>query len=168
MRRVVRLFPLLLVVVGTGCSAPTIRARVLDAQTREPIARAVVLGVWTTVSGGWLYHHELVGVRETETDGDGRFELERLPSSGLTGEGDGQAITVYKAGYIAWSNIYLFHPSKLREHQAIPVNIFLERFPPGASHERHIDFISGATGGRDNPETTPKFWKALHSEPSKP
>ncbi len=162
------LFPLLFVVVGAGCSAATIRARVLDAQTREPLAQAVVLGVWTTVSGGWLYHHELVGVRETETDGDGRFELERLPSSGLKDEGDGQAITVYKAGYIAWSNIYLFHPSKLRENQAVPADILLERFPPGASHERHLDFIYSATGGRDNPDTTPKFWKALHPEPSKP
>jgi hypothetical protein len=159
---------LLLVVAGTGCSAATIRARVLDAQTREPIARAVVLGVWTTVSGGLLYHHELVGVRETETDGNGRFELERLPSSGLNGEGDGQAITVYKAGYIAWSNIYLFQPAKLRENQTIPENIFLERFPPGASHARHRDFISSATGGRNNPKTTPKFWKALHPGASTP
>lgn len=78
-----------LVVLLSGCSN-VIRAQVIDAETKRPIPGAVVVGVWMTVVGlPGMTHHQTVGVRETETDADGRFDLERLPSSGLDGEGDG-------------------------------------------------------------------------------
>ena len=153
-----------------GCATGPIRAQVLDAQTRQPIPGAVVLGVWTKVVGWGLYHHELVGVRETETDTEGKFEVERLPSSGLDGEGDGQAITVYKFGYLAWSNIYLFR-GNLREKQKVPREILLERFPPGENHQRHMDFISASTrGGRGLyfRQLIPKFSGAIERERNLP
>lgn len=157
--------PILLAGLVAGCVSGPIRARVLDAETRQPIPGAVVLGVWTKIVGPLLYHHELVGVRETETDAQGRFELERLPSSGLDGEGDGQAITVYKFGYVAWSNIYLFPTSKRRESQRIPREIFLDRFPPGSSHERHVYFIWDATRNDMYPRASaPKFQKEFSPE----
>ena len=155
---------LLLAAVLAGCSATAVRAQVLDAETRRPIAGAVVLGVWTKIVGPLLYHHELVGVRETESDPAGRFELERLPSSGLDGDGDGQAITVYKFGYIAWSNIYRFR-GNLREDQRVPQEILLERFPPGESHQRHLGFIGFSTVDvLSFREWTPKFRDALEPE----
>ena len=155
---------LLLAFAGAGCASTTIRAQVVDAETRQPIAGAVVLGVWTKVVGGGLYHHELVGVRETESDVEGRFELERLPASGLDGEGDGQAITVYKFGYLAWSNIYLFR-ANLRENQRVPREIPLERFPDGESHRRHLDFIDNARHSTMYPlESSARFWNALQAE----
>jgi len=87
---------------------------VLDAETRQPINGAVVLGVWTRVVGFGLCHPKLVGVRETETGPDRRFTLPRLLSSGLDGEGGGEAITIYKFGYVAWSNLFVFPASDLR------------------------------------------------------
>ncbi len=155
----------LVAVLGSGCTR-AIQARVLDAETRQPIPGAVVLGVWTKVEGfAGLYNHKLVGVRETETDADGRFTLDRLESSGLDGEGDGQAITVYKFGYVAWSNLFVFPNSRLRENQRVPADILLDRFPDSASHRRHLDYIHNAmASGRYGYETIPGFRRALQSE----
>ncbi len=154
----------LLAVIGAGCST-TIQAQVLDAATRQPIEGASVLGVWTRVAGPLLYHHELVGVRETETDAEGRFALERLRSSGLNGEGGGQAITVYKFGYVAWSNLYLFPALQLRKDQRVPGEILLERFPSGESHQRHMIFVDSArAAGMYGHEMMPKFSNAILQE----
>ncbi len=155
----------LVAVLGSGCTR-AIQARVLDAETRQPIPGAVVLGVWTKVEGfAGLYSHKLVGVRETETDADGRFTLDRLESSGLDGEGDGQAITVYKFGYVAWSNLFVFPNSRLRENQRVPADILLERFPEGTSRQRHMSFVNGARrSSMYGQDVMPKFWDALRQE----
>ena len=68
---------LLALLVGTSC-ARTIQGQVLDAETGKPIAGAVVLGVWTKPRGFGEHYTELVGVREAETDADGRFVLTSL------------------------------------------------------------------------------------------
>lgn len=157
---------LVIALAGVGC-ARTIHGRVLDAETRQPVQGAVVVGVWTTLSGfPGLHSHKLVGVRETETDADGWFALERLSSAGLDGEGDGQAITVYKFGYVAWSNLYAFPPMGTREDQQVPADILLQRFPAGLSHRRHLFFVSDATVAvmRPGDESTPKLQKALGPE----
>jgi hypothetical protein len=156
---------ILLAAALCGCATGPIRARVLDAQTRQPIPGAVVLGVWTKVVSGLPYHHDFVGVRETDTDADGRFELERLPSSGLRGEGGGQSITVYKFGYIGWNNLEVFPTSKLREDQNIPSEILLERFPPAESHQQHMFFISNSMlGGMYGLDLIPRFEGAIEQE----
>ncbi|PYR17081.1 MAG: hypothetical protein DMF98_27470 [Acidobacteria bacterium] len=110
------------------------------------------------VVGFGLCHPKLVGVRETETGPDGRFTLPRLLSSGLDGEGGGEAITIYKFGYVAWGNLFVF-PS------AIP----LKRLPSWASHQRPLSFINGATHARMyGLENVPKFWNAIRPELSMP
>ena len=157
---------LLLALLGTGCATWPIGAQVLDAATRQPIAGAVVLGVWTKVVGIGLSYSELVGVAETETDADGHFELERRGWSGIRRD---ESITVYKFGYVAWSNIYLFPTSKRRENQRVPKEILLERFPPGESHQRHMDFISDSMkGGLYGRQLIPKFSGAIERERNLP
>lgn len=161
--RIVVLVGLLL--AGTGC-AGIIRSQVLDARTDQPIAGAVVLGVWTRVAGlPGLYHHELVGVRETVTDADGRFELKRLQSSGLDGEGGGQSITVYKFGYAAWNNLFVFPTWDRRRSSQVPKQIRLELFPPGMSRQRHMSFINTVRdAGTYGHESIPRFSEAVRSE----
>ena len=150
----------LLLLAGTGC-AGTLKGQVLDAQTGQPIENAVVLGVWSKVAGiPGLHHTEFVAVREAETDTMGRFELEMPRKIGV----DEEAVTVYNPGYVAWSNLFIFPTSERRQDTRVPSKILLEKFPPGQSHRRHVDFIAGATRGRDNPDSTPKFWKAVRPE----
>lgn len=131
---------LLLVLPVTACGG-TIEGQVLDAQTGKPIQGAVVLGVWTKVAGlPGLHHSELVGVKEIETDVQGRFVLDRPRKLGI----DEEAITVYKFGYIAWSNLFIFQTLKRREDNRVPSQILLEAFPPGQSHRDHYYFIGDA------------------------
>lgn len=92
----------LLVVLVGGCATLTrigpVTGRVVDAATGQPIAGAVVLGVWTKAGGlPGLPVTKLVDVRETETDGAGRFVLER-PDTIVINE---ESVTVYKFGYVA-------------------------------------------------------------------
>lgn len=151
---------LLLALAGSGC-AGTIRAQVLDADTRQPIPGAVVLGVWSGTAGlPGLHHSNVVDVKESETDGDGRFQLQR-PNMHYVDE---EAVTVYKLGYTAWSNLFTFPNSVSRASTRIPARIILEKFPAGASHQKHVDFISGATRSQDTPTRAPKFSDAERPE----
>ena len=135
--------------VASGC-ATTIQARVLDAETGQPIPGAVVRGIWTKIAGVLGFtHHELVGVRESETDADGRFTLERLPSDGF--EDDGQSILVYRFGYVAWNNLRVFPSRERREKQGVPREILLERFPQSGSHIEHLRFIGSLGFPRSGP-----------------
>jgi hypothetical protein len=144
-----------------------VQGRVVDAETQQPIAGAVVVGVWTTITGfiPGLQSQTLAGVREAETDANGRFALKGYRSSGPDRTGNGQAITVYKPGYVAWSNLYTFPTSRMREDQRVPPEIRLERFPAGESHRRHLDFIDGARQSvlyRGN--VIPRFYEAIRPE----
>lgn len=144
----------------TGC-ATTLRGQVVDAQTGQPISGAVILGVWTKGGGvPGLSHTDLVGVREAETDGEGRFELEGVSGWLL----DEKKITVYKFGYVAWSNEILFPSFKNRPERQLPPEIRLERFPAGASHREHMTFINSATSSSLSARSWIKFQEAIRRE----
>ncbi len=150
----------LLVLIGTN-NPRTIRGQVLDAQTRQPIAGAVALGVWHRIAGlPGLHHGELVGVKEVETDAEGRFVLPRPFSLRI----DEEAITVYKFGYVAWSNLYIFPYSLTRMSSKVPSRIIIEPFPPGQSVERHVHFVHGAIRSGYGRESAPKFWEEFGRE----
>jgi hypothetical protein len=149
----------LVLLAATGC-APTIRSQVLDAQTGQPIAGAVILGVWTKGGGvPGLSHTDLVGVREAETDAEGHFELERVWGLLL----DDKRITVYKFGYIAWSNQAVFPSFARRDDTGVPAQIRLAPFPPEDSHGNHMGFVRHSTGVLAS-GYAPLFWKAVRPE----
>jgi hypothetical protein len=151
---------LVLALAITGC-ATTLRGQVLDAQTGQPISGAVILGVWTKGGGvPGLAHTDLVGVREAETDGEGRFELEGVSGWLL----DEKEITVYKFGFVAWSNQYIFPTFARREETGVPPQIRLERFPPDGNHREHMRFISLGRSAGVHDELNPKFQKAIDRE----
>jgi len=151
---------LVLALAITGC-ATTLRGQVLDAQTGQPIPGAVVLGVWTKGGGvPGLAHTDLVGVREAETDGEGRFELEGVSGWLL----DEKKITVYKFGYVAWSNQFLFPTFNRREETGVPAQVRLEIFPSEGNHREHMRFISLGSAAGVYDEMNPKFQKAIDRE----
>jgi hypothetical protein len=150
---------LVTVLTGTGC-AHTIQGRVLEAEIGKPIAGAVVLGVWTKSVGLLLTHWELLGVREAETDAEGRFVLEQLGGMFVQ-----ERITVYKFGYIAWSNRFIFDgPSGNRANHEVPPEIRLEHFPVGGSHKAHMEFIDLATSSAASHGAWVKFRETIRQE----
>ncbi len=98
------LFILLVLSLQTGCVYVvrydgTYSGRVVDADTREPIEGAVVLGTWytetPTVAGA---HDDYYDARETITDNKGEFSIKgqglRIMSRLLP-----MSILIFKAGY---------------------------------------------------------------------
>lgn len=156
----------LMLVLGTGCAGfGPIRSQVLDAQTKQPIPGAIVLGVWTKRGGvPGLPITDLVGVREAETDAEGRFEMERPGALGVE-----ERVTVYKFGHVAWNNELVFPPYRMRPSKEIPAQILLDLFPSALSHQEHMIFIrSGVGSGLDGSENNPKFRKAIERESRMP
>jgi len=158
---------LLLATASAACST-TLRAKVLDAQTGQPVVGAVVVGVWTRTVGFVHHDHELVGVRETITDTRGRFVLERLRGSVLFGA-DNESVTVYRPGFLAWNNVLAFPSLSRRPQQRVPDTIVLQRFPPGQSHKEHVQFVDDAVlSWLYKVDKVPQLRKALREEATRP
>ncbi len=156
-----------LLVVGlasASCAPPpphVIRSQVVDARTGQPVVSAVVVGVWYKVGGfPGMSYHDLAGIREAETDAEGRFELER-PEGRFTK--DNEHITVYKAGYVAWNNLIVFPGRARSQGGEVPPQIALESLPTGEDRRRHGSFVRNAVGHYSK-EETPRFWSAFREE----
>ncbi len=168
-RRCVRLaVPVLIVgLTGASCAPPpprAIRSQVVDMRTGQPIAGAIVVGVWLKSAGGvpGMPQYAFTGLQEVETDARGWFELSRPQERGIRDE----RVTVYKFGYVAWNNVYLltFPHYENRKDTSVPARIELEPFPPGESRRRHADFIREAILIMYSPDVIPKLWKAFEAE----
>jgi hypothetical protein len=150
---------LLLTLFTTPGCAGSIQGQVLEAETGKPIAGAVVLGVWTKSVGLLLTHWELLGVREAETDAEGRFVLEQLGRMFVE-----EQITVYKFGYIAWSRSLTFPGLAWKKDRSMPPEIRLAHFPVGGSHEVHMRFVDLATASAMSRRGWVKFGDGIGRE----
>jgi len=151
---------LLCVAACVGCAMP-IRGRVVDAATGQPLAGVAVLGVWLRIPElpGLQHKHELVGVTETQTDANGRFALPR-PQGNANEEG----VTVYKFGYVVWSNLLVFPTFARRPSQRVPSMVALQPFPPEQNHRDQASFISMLTLGYASMQHAPYFYNAIRQE----
>lgn len=114
----------------------------MDAQTGRPVEGAIVVGCWVKGEGlPGLTYHVLVGLRETETDAAGRFELERLKwVNGL----DDENVVVYKFGYLAGNNQFVGPRADRRHDYKVPSSIKLEPYREGVSHQDNYHFANVA------------------------
>ncbi len=156
--------PVLIGGVGAGCierPSPAIRSQVVDARTGQPIAWAVVLGVWQKVSGGipGMPNYKVAKLQEAETDAEGRFELQPPPRPFAK-----ESVTVYKFGYVAWNNMFTFPSSPLKKDTRVPPELFLIPFPPGESRQRHVSFIRDSVHLPAGAHFAPKLWAAFSPE----
>ena len=126
----------------TGCDA-TITGIVVDAETGKPIEGAVILVEWTQAKGlPGMSYTESYKVVEVVTDKEGKASIEGVSSPMVSAP----RVTIYKKGYVAWNNEYIFPDWKKRtDFKWVNNYVFkLEKFKPEYSHDKHTTFIHGA------------------------
>lgn len=151
----IRLYALLIFILFgiIGCYA-TITGTVVDSETGEPIEGAVVLVEWTKTKGVGLTYHEVHKIIEVVTDKDGRFIISGTYSPLV----DPPVVVIYKRGFIAWRNDFIFPGWEKRTDFKYEggVTIKLELFKEGYSREQHHYFMGSGIIGADF-QKTPKY-----------
>ncbi len=139
MRIIRAILPLLLILTVSGCY-PEITGTVLDAETGVPIEGAIVFVQWSKTKGlPGLTSTKVYKIVEVETDKEGKFTI----SGTLSPFVDPPRAVVYKRGYVAWRNDFIFPGWKKRADFKYQNDIVikLEKFKEGFSYKEHISFI---------------------------
>ncbi len=127
-----------LILLSTSCSAG-MTGTVVDAETGKPIEGAVVHVEWTKTKGiPGLTYRETYKIAEAVTDKEGNFSISKF----LRPPVNPPTVVVYKRGYVAWRNDFIFPDYRRREDFKWTNNIVvkLEHFKK-YSHSQHISFI---------------------------
>lgn len=134
---------LVVLFLTAGCYA-TITGKVIDAETGVPIEGAVVLVEWTKTKGFGLTYTQSYQVIEVVTDRDGRATISGVFNPLV----NPPHVTIYKKGYVAWNNEYIFPDYKKRDDFKWQNEyVFkLEKFKPEYSYDAHTFFIHSAIG----------------------
>jgi hypothetical protein len=152
-----------LLFLSSGCSADSrgsaISGTVIDAETGKPIEGAVVLVEWTKTKGLGNTYTESYKVVEAVTDKEGKFSIPGVSAYFTTPH-----LTIYKKGYVAWNNEFIFPDYKKRtdfkwqKGYVFRIGVFNEK---KYSHKEHILFIYKpvAEGSK-----IPKFYEAKRWE----
>jgi len=139
MRIICSLLLLTSILTTSGCYAE-MKGIVLDAETGVPIEGAVVFVEWTRTKGlPGLTSTKVHKILEVETGKDGKFAI----SGTLSPFANPPLAVIYKRGYVAWRNDFIFPGYKKRtdfKYQKDMV-IKLEKFQEGFSRKEHISFI---------------------------
>ena len=149
---------ILLQSVVSGCYFG-ISGKVVDAETNQPIEGAVVLVEWTKVKGlPGMTHTESSKVIEVISDKDGKVKL----AGDYDPMVDPPRITVYKKGYVAWNNEYIFPDYKKRNDFSWKNDCLFNmvRFKQGYSFVKHQSFIDMAASLSSETSQKVKFIKA--------
>ncbi len=132
---------LILSTLSTSCYGQ-ITARVVDADTGDPIEGAVIMVEWTKTKGIGLTHTESYKVVEVLSDKEGKAEISGVDAFFV----DLARVAVYKKGYVLWSNNNVFKGSRTlttfewKDNYTFKLN----RFKPEYSYIDHGLFIDSA------------------------
>lgn len=144
---------LVLLLLSSGCYQ-SITGQVFDGETGKPVEGAVVLVQWTKTHGLGLSYHTVHKIIEIGTDKNGKFKVPGTHSLLV----DPPQMVIYKKGYVAWRNDYIFPDYTRRQdfkwggHNSYK----LERFRENYSREQHYIFMGHGIIGTSL-EQTPKF-----------
>lgn len=118
---------------------------VVDAETGKPIEGAVMLVVWTKTKGLGLTYTETYKVIEVVTDKAGQLKVSKVYNPFV----NPPYITIYKKGYVAWNNKFIFPDYRKREDFKWQRGyVFkMERFKNEYTYSDHVSFMGTATLG---------------------
>lgn len=150
----------------TGCYAE-MTGKVVDAETGNPIEGAVILVEWTITKGvPGMTHTESYKVIEVVTDKEGMASFSGNIINPFVNR---PHVTVYKKGYVAWNNQYIFpNYEKRTDFEWKNGYVFrLERFKSGYTHDAHVSFLLRTYSfglGADSKFQKAWNWEVLISE----
>ena len=143
---------LLAVPFAAACSSAPYTAKVVDAETGEPVEGAVYLAVWwKTVSGKKAWFEgasvEMAKFVEGHTDEKGWIQVPRFwfryPFARE------RTLTVYKPGYVLWNQEYVFPTAERRtDFDTSSREIELTEWKPIYRYGDQSLLLSSATKGR--------------------
>lgn len=128
--------------VLSGCYAG-MTGRVIDAETQQPLEGAIVLVEWTKTGGYPFSATTSVHAVEVVSDNDGKVELPGISDLFV----NPPHVTVYKQGYVAWNDQFIFPPGYTERTDFKWENNYIfkmEKFKPGYSYDSHTSFLSSA------------------------
>ena len=142
------------------------RARVVDAETGQPLAGVVVLAYWTRSYpsvGGWG-GTEYSASQEVVTGGDGRFQIGSRWSYSipLITKVDGPEWRIFKPGYGSWDYGEVENGEKFDRGEEITISL-----PPLKTREERLAILRGSedvTGVIVPSENKPRLLEAVNSE----
>ena len=144
----------------SGCYSP-ITGRVVDAETGVPIEEAIVLVEWTKKHGFGDSVTESFKVVEALSDKYGNVSIEGCNSPFV----EPPDVTVYKKGYVAWSNRWIFPTNEKRQNfQWTKTTFRLELFKPEYSYIDHTSFIRSSINSSLNLESKKLIYRAFDWE----
>lgn len=127
-----------------------ITGQVVDAETGKPIEKAAVHIEWLKSGSGppGLAGYERVEVAEDLTDAQGRFKIPKYSTWFKD-----YSMAVYKKGYVCWGSKKIFPTYEERKGFKLKngMVIKLERFKEEYSKEKHADFTTTSSIGRNAP-----------------
>ncbi len=128
-------------VLNSACSS-RISGTVIDAETGKPIEGAVIHADWAMRKGvPGLQYSQDYAVAESVSDNEGKFKVSGVINPFVSPP----TVVIYKKGYVAWRNDYIFPDYQHREGSEWKGGrvIKLERFK-NYSHSKHEAFITMA------------------------
>jgi hypothetical protein len=142
MRIIYLLFGIGMLIMTPGCYSE-MTGTVVDAETGAPVEGAVVLVEWTVTKGvPGMTVTESYKVIEAVTDKEGRVNISGVFNPSV----NPPHVTVYKAGYVAWNDDFIFPDYKKRTDFKWRNDYMfkLEKFRPEYKYDSHIFFIHSA------------------------
>lgn len=133
MKIIIIAFVLLILLIPFLSKVEAIKGTVIDSETEEPIEGAYVFAEWTKTKGLGLTYTKTYKVTEAITDASGKFNI----SGVLNPFVNRPTVVVYKKGYTAWNNQYIFPDWEKRKDWKSGVKIRLTRFSPDYTHYGH-------------------------------
>ena len=140
MRIIIPCLAMIFVFMVGGCSAE-ITGTVVDAETGKPIEGAVVLVEWTMNKGvPGMSNTKPYEIEEITSKSDGTFKIKILLNPLL----NLPRMTIYKKGYVAWNNEYIFPNWSKRKNYKLEdgMIIRLELFRKEYSRNDHVNFLN--------------------------
>lgn len=148
---------IIILIFLSGCYVG-ISGHVIDAETQQPIEGAVVLVEWTKTKGYGFTYTESYKVAEVMSDKDGNVKLPGCLCL-FTNEPD---VTVYKRGYVAWNNKFIFPDyAKRKDFTWQYGNLYqMNKFKPSYSFIKHQSFIDLVASLSSESKKKENFMKA--------